>query len=51
MKLICHKINEDMKRKPGVKCFLQLHNFVKTDQNTTKLYSRFFFHKIDKNMS
>ena len=30
---------------------LQLHNFVKTDQNMTKFCTRFFFHKINKNMS
>ena len=29
---------------------LQLYNFVKSDQNVTKLCARLFLHKIDKNM-
>ena len=51
-KFILHKINKNMKRKPGVECFvlprvwrylrriqnLQVHNFVKTDQTPQILY-------------
>ena len=64
-KLILHKIYKNMKRKPGVKCFvysrvwrhlrqiqtLQLHNLVKTDQNTTESCKRFVLHKINKDLS
>ena len=64
-RFILYKINKNMKRKPAMKCFvyengyevtytkfktLQLHNFVKTDQNTTKLCTSFFLQKINKHI-
>ena len=30
---------------------VQLYNFVKSDQNATKLYTRLFLRKTNKNMS
>ena len=62
--LFPQKISKKMQRKPGRKCFLHLRvwhhlcwiqNFVilyirKTDQNTAKLCTRLFLHKILKSM-
>ena len=61
-KFFFHKINKNMHSKPGIIFlyihrydntharfkFLELHNFVRTEQNTTKLCTRLFFHKVIK---
>ena len=60
-----HKTNKNMQKKQGWNAFyirmydatyaesktLQFHNFVKSDQNVRKLCTRFFLHKINKNMA
>ena len=55
-----YKGNKILQRKPGVKCFVNLRvwrhlrwaqNFVKSDQNATKLFKSLFLHNIIKNMS